>query len=87
MRHLRFGDIPSREYGGSTQRDAGYLRQMTSHPIDRLRAQIAAGQLEADAAQLAVAERLDALARRIGAWRPARNSRFTLFSRGSPPPP
>jgi len=59
---------------------------MTSHPIDRLRAQIAAGQLEADAAQLAVAERLDALARRIGTWRPARNSRFTLFSRGSPPP-
>ncbi|HWK38969.1 MAG TPA: cell division protein ZapE [Hyphomicrobium sp.] len=60
---------------------------MASHPIDKLHAQIAAGQLEADAAQLAVAESLDDLARRISTWRPARSRRFALFSRGGMPPP
>ena len=60
---------------------------MASHPIDKLHAQIAAGQLEADAAQLAVAESLDDLARRIFTWRPARSRRFALFSRGGTPPP
>jgi len=60
---------------------------MASHPIDKLHAQIAAGHLEADAAQLAVAESLDALARRISTWRPTRNRRFALFSRGRTPAP
>ena len=40
---------------------------MTQLPIERLRAQIAAGELETDAAQLAVAARLDPLARRLNA--------------------
>ena len=87
MCRLRFGDIPSRLGDRRTRRDAGYLRQMASHPIDKLHAQIAAGQLEADAAQLAVAESLDDLARRISTWRPARSRRFALFSRGGMPPP
>lgn len=55
---------------------------MTEFPIDRLRAQIAAGELAPDAAQLQVAERLDALARQLAVWRrPRRPSRFTLFAR------
>ncbi len=47
---------------------------MTQLPIDRLRAQIAADELEADAAQLEVAALLDALARRLNDWRPRRGS-------------
>jgi len=87
MRPLRFGDIPSRLEDCGTRRDAGYLRKMTSHPIDKLHAQIAAGHLEADAAQLAVAERLADLSRRLSTWRPVRSRRFALFSRGGTPPP
>jgi cell division protein ZapE len=45
---------------------------MREHPIERLRAQIAAGELDPDAAQLAVAETLDALARGLPQWRGAR---------------
>ncbi len=60
---------------------------MTQLPIDRLAAQIDAGELEADAAQLAVAERLDALARQLAAWRPRRPSRYTLFARPTVAPP
>ena len=60
---------------------------MTQLPIDRLRAQIAAKELEADAAQLEVAARLDALARRLNDWRPARRGLFSLFSRSVGPPP
>ena len=60
---------------------------MTQLPIERLRAQIAAGELETDAAQLAVAARLDPLARRLNAWRPRRSGLFSLFQRSSAPPP
>jgi cell division protein ZapE len=60
---------------------------MTQLPIERLRAQIAADELETDAAQLAVATRLDALARRLNDWRPRRGRLFSLFQRSSEPPP
>jgi len=53
---------------------------MTQLPIDRLRAQIAADELEADAAQLEVAALLDALARRLNDWRPRRGTLLSLFS-------
>jgi cell division protein ZapE len=56
---------------------------MTQFPIDRLRAQIAAGELAADAAQLAVAERLDELARRLKDWRPPRNGLLARLSRSN----
>ena len=58
---------------------------MTQLPIERLRAQIAADELETDAAQLAVAARLDALARRLSDWRPTRGGLFSLFRRSSEP--
>ncbi len=45
---------------------------MREHPIERLRAQIAAGELDPDPAQLAVVETLDALARGLRQWRGAR---------------
>ncbi|MCK9909836.1 cell division protein ZapE, partial [Microbacteriaceae bacterium K1510] len=61
---------------------------MDEYPIDRLRAQITAGELEADAAQLGVAERLDRLARELSSWRrPRRPSRYTLFARPAATPP
>jgi cell division protein ZapE len=59
---------------------------MTQLPIDRLRAQIAAEELEADAAQLEVMALLDALARQLNAWRP-RRSVLSLFSRSNGPAP
>ena len=59
---------------------------MTQLPIDRLRAQIAADELEADAAQLEVMALLDALARQLNAWRP-RRSVLSLFSRSNGPAP
>jgi cell division protein ZapE len=61
---------------------------MDEFPIARLKAQISDGVLEADAAQLDVAQRLDALARRLADWRPARGGLMSIFSRanGSPPP-
>ena len=60
---------------------------MTQLPIERLRAQIAADELETDAAQLAVAARLDMLARQLNNWRPRRSGLFSLFQRSSEPPP
>jgi cell division protein ZapE len=60
---------------------------MQKSTIDRLRAQISAGELEADAAQMVVAERLDALAQRLSGWRRRRASRFTLFARPTVPAP
>ena len=60
---------------------------MTHLPLDRLRAQIAADELETDAAQLEVAARLDDLARRLSAWRPARPGLFSFLSRPAAPPP
>ena len=52
-----------------------------------LRAQIAADELETDAAQLKVAAQLDDLARRLNAWRPSRPGLFSFLSRASAPPP
>ncbi len=60
---------------------------MTQLPIDRLRAQIAADELEADAAQLEVAQRLDALARQLNDWRPRRGRLHSLLSRSNGPAP
>src|SRR4029079_596681 len=60
---------------------------MTQLPIDRLRAQIAADELEADAAQLEVAALLDALARRLNDWRPRRGTLLSLFSGSNGPAP
>jgi cell division protein ZapE len=60
---------------------------MIQLPIDRLRAQIAADELEADAAQLEVVARLDALARRLNDWRPSRGRFFSVFRRSSEPAP
>lgn len=60
---------------------------MKLFPIDRLREQIAAGELEADAAQMDVAERLDALARKLAVWKPARGGVWGLFSRSNGAPP
>jgi cell division protein ZapE len=60
---------------------------MIQLPIDRLRAQIAADELEADAAQLEVTAQLDALARRLNDWRPSRGRFFSLFQRSSEPAP
>lgn len=57
---------------------------MTENPIERLNAQIAAGELDADAAQMAVAEQLDALARRLRDWRRSRGRRIaSLLARKS----
>ncbi len=49
----------------------------------RLRAQIAAGELESDAAQLEVAQRLDGLAHRLSAWRASRGLLMSLFGAGT----
>jgi cell division protein ZapE len=88
---LYVGDIPSRDCAlpafDAIGRREGFCKPMTQHPIDRLRAQIAADELEADAAQLEVATRLDALARELSAWRPARNGLLSLFRRTNGPPP
>jgi cell division protein ZapE len=51
-----------------------------SDAADRLRAQIAAGELEADAAQLEVAQRLDALAHGLQAWKSSRGRFASLFA-------
>jgi cell division protein ZapE len=47
---------------------------------DRLRAQIAAGELEADAAQIEVARQLDALARSLAAWKASHRLIASLFA-------
>ena len=60
---------------------------MPQLPIERLCAQIAADELETDAAQLAVAARLDMLARQLNNWRPRRSGLFSLFQRSNEPPP
>ena len=60
---------------------------MTHFPLDRLRAQIAADELETDAAQLEVAARLDDLARSLNGWRPARSGLFSFLSRPAAAPP
>lgn len=60
---------------------------MNECPIDCLRAQIAAGELEADAAQLDVALALDALAGNLAGWKPVRRGLRGLLSRTNGAPP
>jgi cell division protein ZapE len=61
---------------------------MTDSPSARLRSQIAAGELNADAAQLAIAERLDVLAQELAQWQRSRPGGLrSLFSRASTAPP
>jgi len=60
---------------------------MTESPSARLRAQIAAGELSADAAQLQTAERLDVLAAGLASWQPPRSGLRALFGRGNGAPP
>lgn len=60
---------------------------MNEHPIDRLRAQVAAGELDADAAQLEVAGCLDTLSRTLSKWRPSKPGLFSFMNRKSSEPP
>lgn len=60
---------------------------MKQFPADALRAQVDAGELEADGAQIEVVAALDALARALGAWRPKRNGLRSLFARANGDPP
>jgi cell division protein ZapE len=54
---------------------------MKGLPLERYRARVAAGDMESDAAQAAVVERLDALAVQLQTWRPKRMSRIAhMFS-------
>lgn len=56
---------------------------MTENLVERLRAQIAAGELDFDPAQIAVAERLEALAVRLRQWRPRRSGLLPFILGGS----
>jgi cell division protein ZapE len=53
---------------------------MTKNMMQELRAQIGAGELDADPAQTAVAERLQALAARLADWRGPRNGLWSRLS-------
>ena len=53
---------------------------MTKNLMQELRAQIAAGELEADSAQIAVAEHLQALAARLAGWHRPRNGLWSRLS-------
>ncbi|MFM9938416.1 MAG: cell division protein ZapE [Hyphomicrobiaceae bacterium] len=57
-------------------------------PLGRYQARVAAGEMDADAAQIAVATRLDDLAHTLATWRPARGfSLGALFGRRPAAPP
>ena len=60
---------------------------MLENPIERLRAQIAAGELDADQAQLEVAQRLDTLSWQLGEWQAARSGFWARLSRAYVTPP
>lgn len=61
---------------------------MPKGPLERYQARVASGEMDADAAQVAVATRLDDLAKQLGQWRPARGfSLGSLFGRRPAPPP
>src|SRR6185369_8390397 len=86
-------DIQSRQLacsgriGGSAQvLCGGSLRRMMQNVTGRLRAQIAQAELDADAAQLDVAFRLDDLAARLEAWQPHRPRLLSLFANNGPAP-
>ncbi len=59
---------------------------MAQGPLETLKARIDAGEMDADAAQLGVAGRLDALGRDVGSWRSARRWRLGGLLGGPPPP-
>jgi cell division protein ZapE len=54
--------------------------------LDRYRALVASGAIEADPAQAAAAARLDGLAQALGAWRPRRGGLGRLLARSTPAP-
>lgn len=56
---------------------------MSEHPIDRLQAQVAAGELDADISQLEVAGCLDTLSRTLSKWRPSKPGLFSFMNRKS----
>jgi cell division protein ZapE len=56
-------------------------------PLARYLEQVSAGGIERDAAQLAAAEKLEALARALERWRPNRGGLAALFKRGVSNPP
>jgi cell division protein ZapE len=60
---------------------------MMQNVTGRLRAQIAQAELDADAAQLDVAFRLDDLAARLEAWQPHRPRLLSLFANNGPSAP
>ena len=60
---------------------------MMEKPTERLRAQVAAGELDADWAQLEVAQRLDDLLARLERWQPPRARLLSIFGRGDNVPP
>jgi len=55
---------------------------MSEGPLKRYRDLVDSGAIELDAAQLAAAEKLDALANALARWRP-RKGLFSLFSGSS----
>ncbi len=60
---------------------------MTEAPLQRYRARVSAGEMEADPAQLEIAGRLDALATALAGWKRGRgNGLFGLFTRRQPTP-
>lgn len=60
---------------------------MVQGPLETLKARVAAGEMDADVAQLAAAERLSALDRSLGAWRSSRRWRLGGLLGGRTPPP
>jgi cell division protein ZapE len=60
---------------------------MTENPIERLRAQIAAGELVADGVQLEVAQSLTTLARHLQQWRRRRPGLLGVLTRAGPEGP
>ncbi len=63
------------------------MRALTQNVTERLRAQIAAEELAADAAQLDAAHRLDDLLARLERWQPNRSGLRALLGRGGNPAP
>jgi cell division protein ZapE len=60
---------------------------MPKGPLERLQARIAAGEMDADEAQLAAARHLEALAKKLDTWRPSRGWRLAgLFGPKAEPP-
>jgi cell division protein ZapE len=79
------GDIRSRRVAEKRRiwpcplRMAGISALMTEKLSEHLRAQIAAGELDADAAQLQVAQSLEALAEHLASWKRARPGLWSVL--------